>query len=111
MTQTHTQDLAGIDPRELYNLIMRQIEPELTTEMLPLLDEMYASEDPEDRKKRMQKYMSAFEQFEIQHKKFVDGWKAHYTGLRKKADGLVRDVAERDDKSDVGDIEHSIQDS
>lgn len=51
---------------ELYNLLMSAIEPDLTTDQLPLLDEKYKSETPEQAKARADRYEKAFAEYDKQ---------------------------------------------
>lgn len=49
---------------EFYDLLMGEIEPDLTTALLPLLPEMYADETPQEHAKRMIRYEKAFNAFD-----------------------------------------------
>lgn len=51
-------------PEEIYDTIMGQIEPELTTSQMPLLDEKYKSESAEEGAKRKQRYAKAFQAYD-----------------------------------------------
>lgn len=51
-------------PIWLYDTIMSQIEPDLTTSHIPLLKEKYARETDEERVYRFQCYTKAFEIFD-----------------------------------------------
>ncbi len=86
-------------------------QPELTTDMLPLLEELYAEEKPEDRIERGKWYAEALSMFEVQYKGFVNGWKNYYVDLRKKVESLARKTAEKNDEADTSSIEQSIQQS
>jgi hypothetical protein len=52
-------------PEWLYDLVMRNIEPDLTSGEIPLLPERYADESPEDRIERMERYDRAFDLFDL----------------------------------------------
>src|SRR5690348_5394279 len=75
-------DAATIEPETLYNLLMVEIEPELTTEIVPYLDDIYADEKPEDRKARWDWYAAAFDIFSDQYKGFINGWKEYFMSMR-----------------------------
>lgn len=47
-------------PQWLYDEIMRSIEPELVTDMLPTLDTIYAAETSEEHDVRMERYRLAY---------------------------------------------------
>ena len=51
---------------ELYNMLMSKIEPELTTEQLPLLDQKYVNETADQAKARSQRYQKAFAEYDTQ---------------------------------------------
>jgi len=51
-------------PIWLYDTIMSQIEPDLTTNHIPLLKEKYARETNEEKVERLQSYTKAFEVFD-----------------------------------------------
>lgn len=101
----------AMTPEQIYNLIMELIEPELTTDMLPLLDELYATETPEARGERGKRYAAAFEEFEKQYRKFVDGWKNHYMNIRAQALKLKREADENGASGDTSSIEESLSQS
>lgn len=109
MTQIQTSTF--MQPEEIYNLIMGWIEPELTTETLPLLEELYEGESTDARIARGERYAKAFATFEEQYGKFVEGWKDYYTDIRKKAQTLKRKTVEQNEKDDTGSIEASLQQS
>lgn len=49
---------------EFYDALMAQIEPELTSTELPLLEARYAGETPEHKEARQARYDAAFEEFD-----------------------------------------------
>jgi hypothetical protein len=49
---------------ELYNFLMKDIEPDLLTSQLPLLDERYKNESPEAAAARAARYEKAFAEYE-----------------------------------------------
>lgn len=51
-------------PEEIYNSIMRGIEPELTTEQFPLLKEIYKNEEPSQKAVRIERYKKSFQRFD-----------------------------------------------
>ncbi len=101
----------AITGEDLYNAIMRRIEPDLTTDMLPTLDEYYSFETEEQRKQRAEWYEKVFKQFDLEYAAFVGALKNYCTGLKKKATKLVRSVKENAEKVSTKSIEDSIQNS
>ena len=59
-------DLAIPTGDQLYNMLMSKIEPDLTTDQLPLLDEKYKNETPEQAQVRAQRYEKAFAEYDKQ---------------------------------------------
>ncbi len=92
-------------------MIMERIEPDLTTDMLPLLDDLYCLETEEEHKEREEWYKKVFVQFELEYGIFVNGIKNYYVGLRKKTGSIVRKIKENAEKVSTDSIENSIQNS
>lgn len=51
---------------QLYNMLMSKIEPDLTTDQLPLLDKKYKNEMPDQAQIRAQRYEQAFAEYDKQ---------------------------------------------
>lgn len=76
---------------EIYNLLMAQIEPELTTDMLPQLAAMYPGETPAEWKQRQERYQRAFALYEERFAALMDMWKQDIEHAR---DALVSSSAQ-----------------
>ena len=111
MTQTHTSGQAMLSPEEIYNLLMGQIEPDLTTDMLPVLDELYMDETNEEREKRGERYGAAFADFELAYDHFISSCVNFYTDLKKKAKALAQKATKEADTKDMNAIEDSLSQS
>lgn len=61
---------------QLYNMLMSKIEPDLTTDQLPLLDEKYKNETPEQAQVRAQRYEKAFAEYDKQLAAYLAGLEA-----------------------------------
>lgn len=61
----------SVSMEEIYNLIMGEIEPELTTYILPFLDGWYQSETVEEKQDRVARYERAFEEFQRRFSQFM----------------------------------------
>ena len=73
---TKTKDQPKDESMEdTYNLLMWEIEPDLTTVMLPHLDEIYEGETKKEQKNRLTWYAQAFEIFQERFALFMDVWK------------------------------------
>lgn len=58
-------------PQELYDQIMVQIEPELTTTIIPTLVEKYAHEDSSDAQARAKRYAQACEKYDTSFRAYM----------------------------------------
>lgn len=76
---------------EVYDVIMRKIEPDLVTATIPLLPEKYKGESEEDRKARFRRYDEAFKEYEKQFNEWIENIKKKYEEARKK----MRVIAEK----------------
>lgn len=97
MTQATQDPLAGLDPKiramvppgvDIYDALMGEIEPELLSVNLPVLDRVYAKESKADRAKRMQRYKKAFEQYDLAFQSWLGQ-------LNKEVDEQRRDAFEK----------------
>jgi uncharacterized protein YukE len=75
---------------DLYNLLMRGIEPDLCTDTLYLLDDMYEEETPQQRSLRMVWYAEAFEQFLERYQQFTEALHGEF----RKINTALRRIAE-----------------
>ncbi len=57
--------------RELYDAIMRDIEPELLTKNLTTLRERYKNETSEQKAARLKRYNAAFAQYQNRYSDFI----------------------------------------
>ncbi|MDD5103526.1 MAG: hypothetical protein PHX93_03955 [Candidatus Peribacteraceae bacterium] len=56
--------------REIYDSIMREIEPELLSAELPFLEERYQHDTPEQQKKRAERYIKAMDEYEKRYAQY-----------------------------------------
>jgi hypothetical protein len=70
---------------ELYNSLMREIEPDLTTDQIPLIDEKYKGETPEETLARLEKYKKAFALYDEKSVEFFKDLSNKVTAYRKQA--------------------------
>lgn len=70
---------------DVYNMLMAQIEPELTTDVLPTLDQKYATETPEEKEVRYARYADAYARYDVAYAQWA-------TALRHDVDALRRDA-------------------
>ena len=89
---------------------MVEIEPDLVRATIPLLDEIYALETPEQRKKRGEHYVAAFEECARRFTVGMGAWKLAMDDYRKQALASVRQKSAEQDKQELSSIEHQISD-
>lgn len=110
-----TQDIALPQPppilggRELYDAIMGQIEPELTTAGLATLDQLYADETPEQKKQRAARYNAAFAEYEKRFKQYNTDWLGQFTAFQRQALASVESIDRADDEKANEDLFQRIQ--
>lgn len=108
-TSTATQDFGSIpgDLRleELYDVIMENIEPDLTSKNIGTLDEKYKDETPEQKKARGLRYAEAFALFEQAFAAMTHAWEEGMGAYRQDALAISRKTdAERNSRrlDDIG---------
>jgi hypothetical protein len=106
---TQTQNPASSSFNEdLYNILMGAIEPDLTTNMIPVLDEVYFGETLEEHNARMQRYTKAVEAFRTRAAQFADDFKSAIWGIGEHAMNLARDIQKKADESDLHQAETNL---
>lgn len=105
-TQTFTATPKDLE--DLYNALMWEIEPELTTEILPDLDTIYRHETKEERQLRYEWYAVAYEQFLISYKEFISKCKDHLHKVGRKVLKASEKSASAQESSHLTNIEQSI---
>lgn len=103
----YTED-KKITLEQIYNLLMGSVEPELTTDVLPHLVDLYANETAEDNKKRMERYEWAFTEFDRKFESFMALWKDYISQFQKDVLEEFKSVAIKQEIQELSDIEHSI---
>jgi hypothetical protein len=58
--------------QEIYDQLMREIEPELTNDVLPTLKEKYANETPEQATERQARYEAAFAEYDKRYAQYMN---------------------------------------
>jgi hypothetical protein len=99
------------DMEDVYNALMWNIEPELTTEFMDDLEFLYANETDEERELRGAWYAIAFDTFYTQYDEFVSKCTNHLEGVKKKVMKIKESDASERDTSNISSIEDSIEHS
>lgn len=93
---------------EIYNGIMREIESELTTAVLPTLKEKYSTETPEEHKARIEKYQKAFVEYDKRYQLYVQEQEACVRSLKMRAVHFVEQKANSDDRDKLQSMESTF---
>ncbi len=79
---------------EIYDALMSEIEMDLITTNLPVLDEKYSDENPADREARYKRYQDAYAKYDIA----FEAWMKELHGAVEKCRRDVAKFAEQNDK-------------
>ncbi|MBU0458452.1 hypothetical protein KJ652_03440 [Patescibacteria group bacterium] len=96
---------------DLYNFIMEEIEPELTTFNIPTLDELYKDESKKERKKRLERYKAAMEDCMKRMDEAFAAWEDDFNGVYKMAFKNIEQYVQGEESDEMSDIEESISKS
>ncbi len=105
---------AGIAPppvlsgTELYDSIMKDIEPELLSDNLPLLKEKYANETPEERAARAARYSVAYAEYDKRFMKNCEDWNAQLHTYKRDALHQTEHKLKSKEAAELESIESSL---
>lgn len=105
---TKTKPKKKQDITTLYNVLMGVIEPELTTDMLPDLDFLYAGETAELRSLRMTWYAIAFELFYARYEELMQQCRGIFQKVKKDVLKLGEEEVGKKDASAMSKLEESF---
>lgn len=98
----------GMTGQEIYDGIMATIEPDLVTTARATLDAKYRGETPEQRKTRLDRYNTAFEEYERRYARFIEDLHAQSAAQLKRArEAFERSSRERE-SAQLSSIEAAI---
>ena len=92
---------------QLYDMIMREIEPDLLSYNIPKLDEYYKDETEEQHKERMKRYDVAYKQFEEKLQEFMNNVQDEVRGTKR--DSLL--AKEQEDKEHDMEVLEDIEEA
>jgi hypothetical protein len=95
--------------QELYDELMMWIEPELTSAVIPYLDELYKGETPEQAEERRQRYEKAFELCNAYLQQGLRTWKEELHALKNKVLQNAQEKMSAEERQNMADLDHSIQ--
>lgn len=110
MNHDQSIQLAPVLPQgeEFYDALMAQIEPDLVSTQLPLLEARYAGETPEQKEARQARYDAAFEEFDrrsaVEMSKLEQDVHAYKVTTMREAEAASR----QEEVADMSFLESSI---
>jgi hypothetical protein len=84
----------------LYDFLMGKIEPDLTSNQLPLLKQKYQSETPEEKKERKKRYGKAMQQFDIAFAEYIEHYNQAVHRYKKTALQLIEQRTRSHEEAD-----------
>ncbi len=85
--------------REIYDSIMREIEPELLSAALPGLEEKYKGDTPAQAKERAERYIRAMEEYEKRYEQYRHDQEANTRTFKIDAIHFVEQAAAGDEQT------------
>lgn len=89
---------------QIYDQIMGEIEPDLTSALYPTLAEKYANETEEEKQTRMDRYEKAFAEYDVRYEAFLTNVTSESHAIKKEA----RDAAESKDRAEDDKAEDAL---
>jgi hypothetical protein len=93
---------------ELYNALMKQVEPDLLTDTIDALDFMYAGETEEERAARMDRYAKAIVLVEERMKFLMGKWEEHMGDVKKGILAKLKITSDSDDTQAISSLDTAI---
>ena len=109
MTPTSTPAAQLFDAEQLYNILMGAIEPDLCTDMLPILDDMYVDETETEHAARMERYASAIERFQLRVAEFAHAFKDTVWKMGDAAMNIAQESQKQEDVTQLKATEDSLE--
>jgi len=94
--------------QEVYDSIMREIEPDLTFDAVMKLETKYANESAADKKARMERYKKAFVTYQERYKAFQQKQQSDIRLVGRSMQKNVESKSSEMDNSDIQDIESAM---
>ncbi|MFA5799546.1 MAG: hypothetical protein WC840_01135 [Candidatus Peribacteraceae bacterium] len=94
--------------KEVYNLLMSKIEPDLTTEQFQKLKQKYPEETNEEKQMRLKRYKKALEEYDRAFAEYVTGLYESVHNYRKSARKYVEDMAHDSEEKTLLQVEKQI---
>lgn len=110
MTDTSATVAAPVVPKEneFYDQLMALIEPELTSEQLPLLEARYADESPEQKEERRARYQAAFDEFDRRATEEIGKLERQVHDYKSSSQKVAEAASRAQEQADMSALESSI---
>lgn len=94
--------------KELYDLLMYDIEPDLVSSNIPLLDARHANESSNAKQLRYQKYAKAAEEFQERFTECMRIWSEKMTDFQKEQFSILKTASNDRDENNIDQLEKLI---
>lgn len=99
-----TEELA----KQLYDVLMAEIEPDLLLANIPTLDQKYANETADEKAARMQRYEAAYKKFDAEFTAFMAEVNAEVRTSKRESLAAKEAEAKASDKTQLSNIESAF---
>lgn len=105
---TFPQVLSGDD---LFDAIMSQIEPDLTTKVYPTLEEKYKGETPEQNAERKERYIKAVDEYKKRFAQYEMEWDARFRSAQAAVVASIEEIDRDEEDVQMQSLENSMHTS
>lgn len=95
---------------EIYDGLMADIEPDLVSDAIPLIDAKYAGETPEQTAERLARYNAAYAEYDRQFTQWADEMEVLVNAYRKDALKLEEQDSKVQENAELGNLEAQFSD-
>lgn len=107
-TTSITQIPTVLSPEAVYDLLMNEIEPELTSANVAGLKEKYRNEKPEQAKRRAERYAAAFDEYDRRLDLYINKLSKAMNAYARDAAKSLEAYEQKNNTRDLTDLESQI---
>lgn len=93
---------------DIYNAIMREIEPDLVTDAIATLGKKYAGESAAQKQNRLERYRSAYQKYDEVYEEWMKKFKSEVTRFKRTAFASAEARSEAEDAKAMADLESQM---
>ncbi|MBT3834761.1 hypothetical protein HOF56_00775 [Candidatus Peribacteria bacterium] len=108
MTKKQDTQAKNLTMEQVYDLLMINIEPDLTSWSIPTLDDVYSDETKEEKTERMERYEDAFRLFSERFDYMLGEWKGQLLKFKEDAIKKLKVKTKAEDAAKMKEIEKFI---